>query len=132
MKVQPLFSLTEIDPTIVTCFNPLSLWVMLGMKGGWTKAKWEYMDKGPPSRCKMCGEVGHQTIGCHYHPSILDDKKIPNQKNQINDSGKDMDMSYIRMNKQKDNMMLEAPILEYQMKQLKPNMKPQEVTPLTF
>jgi hypothetical protein len=53
------------------------------------------MDKGPPSWCKLCGEVGHQTIGCHHHPSILDDKKLPNQKNQIKYFGKDMDMSYI-------------------------------------
>jgi hypothetical protein len=30
------------------------------------KVKGEYMDRGPQSRCKLCGEVGHQTILCHY------------------------------------------------------------------
>jgi hypothetical protein len=74
------------------------------------------MDKGPPSWCKLCGEVGHQTMGCHYHPSILDDKKVPNQKNQTNNSRKDMDMNYVWLKKQKDNKTLKAPILEDQMR----------------
>jgi hypothetical protein len=70
------------------------------------------MDKGPPSWCKLCGEVGHQAIGCHYHPSILDDKGVPNPKNQTNDFGEDMDMSYTKLMKKKEQRMVKAPILK--------------------
>jgi hypothetical protein len=31
----------------------------------------------------------------------LDDRRVPNSKNQINDYGKDMDMSYIKLMKKK-------------------------------
>jgi hypothetical protein len=50
---------------------------MLGMKGdGYyhPKAEEEYTDKGRLSWCKLCGEVRHQAIECHYHLSIMDDK----------------------------------------------------------
>jgi hypothetical protein len=67
-------------------------------------------------------------IACHYHPSILDDRGVPNPKNQTNDSRKDMDMSYTRMMKKKDWKMVEAPILEDQMKQPKPKKELQKVT----
>jgi hypothetical protein len=53
------------------------------------------MDRGPPLHCKLCGEVGHQAIGCHYHLSILDDKGVLDLKNKTSDFGKDMNMSYI-------------------------------------
>ncbi len=33
----------------------------------------KYIGRTPSSRCKLCSEVGHQVIGCHYHPSVLDD-----------------------------------------------------------
>jgi hypothetical protein len=45
---------------------------------------------------------------------------VPNSKNQIGDSGEDMDMSYIRLTKKKEWRMVEVPILENQMKQPKP------------
>jgi hypothetical protein len=60
------------------------------------------MDKGPPSQCKLCGEVRHQAIGCHYHLSILDDKGVSNPKNHTNDFGENMDMSYTRLMKKKE------------------------------
>jgi hypothetical protein len=60
------------------------------------------MDKGPPSRCKLCKEVGHQTLGCHYHPSIMEYRRVPNSKNETNDYGKDMDMSYTRLTNKKE------------------------------
>ncbi len=74
------------------------------------------MDRGPPSWCKLCGEVKHQTIGCHYHPSIMEDKKIPNLKNQTSGYGEDMDMNYTKLTKKKEGRMVKAPILKNQMK----------------
>jgi hypothetical protein len=53
----------------------------------------------------MCGEVGHQAIGNHYHPSILGDKGVPNKKFQTNDSREAMDMSYIRVTKKKNQKL---------------------------
>jgi len=57
---------------------------MHGTKGGddyhHQKSREEYIDKGPPSLCKLCGEIGHQAIGCHYHPLILDDKRVSSFK----------------------------------------------------
>jgi hypothetical protein len=38
----------------------------------------------------------------HYHPSILNDKGVPNPKNQTNDFGKDMDMIYTKLIKKKE------------------------------
>jgi hypothetical protein len=32
--------------------------------------------KNLPFRCKLCGEIGHQVIGFHYHPLIIDDKGV--------------------------------------------------------
>jgi len=58
-------------------------------------------------------------IGCHYHPSIIDDKGVPNLKNHIDDFGKDMDMIYTRLTKKKERRLVEARILENQMKQPK-------------
>jgi hypothetical protein len=75
----------------------------------------------------MCGDVGHQTIRSHYHPSILDDKGVPNKKNS--DCREGMNMSYIRMMKKKDQKLAKAPILENQMKQPKPKKEPHELTP---
>jgi hypothetical protein len=64
----------------------------------------------------MCGDVGHQTIRSHYHLSILDDKGVPNKKNQTSDCREGMNMSYIRMMKKKDQKLAKAPLLENQMK----------------
>jgi len=75
------------------------------------------MDKGPPSRCKLCGggrAPNHRMTLLVF--SILDDKGVPNQKYHTNDFGKDMDMSYIKVMKKKGRRMVEAPILENQMK----------------
>jgi hypothetical protein len=91
------------------------------------KAKGEYMDRNPPSRCKLCGGGRALNIACHYHPSILDDSGVPNPKNQTNDSREDMDMNCIRVMNKKDWKMVEAPILEDQMKQPKPKKELQEV-----
>jgi len=44
------------------------------------KAKGEYMDRGPPSWCKLCGGGRAPNITCHYHPSILDNRGVPNPK----------------------------------------------------
>jgi len=90
------------------------------------------MDRGPTSQCKLCGEVGHQTIGCHYHPSILEDRRVLNLKNQTNDFGKDMDMSYTKLTKKKEWRMVKVPILKDQMKQLIPKKEHQKVTLPTF
>jgi hypothetical protein len=73
-----------------------------------------------------------QAIGCHYHPSILDDKGIPNLKNHTNDFKEDMDMSYVRLTKDKEQRTIEAPILKYEMKQPRPKKGLQELTPPTF
>jgi hypothetical protein len=43
-----------------------------------------------------------------------------------------MDMSYTKVMKTKDQRIVEAPILEEQMKQPKPKKEPKEVTPPTF
>jgi hypothetical protein len=50
----------------------------------------------------------------------LDDKGVPNSKNQTNDYGKDMNMNYIRVMKKKEWRMVEVPILKNNMKQLRP------------
>jgi hypothetical protein len=75
----------ETKPTVCTCPNLLNLQIMPKMEGGWSlppKGKGGgYMDRGPPSQCKLCGEVGHQVIGCYYHLSILDGEVVPNWKN---------------------------------------------------
>jgi hypothetical protein len=83
------------------------------------KTKEEYLNKRQPSWCKIYGETRHQAIGCHYHPSILDDKGVPNLKNHIDDFGKNMDMIYIRLTKKKERRLVEVCILENQMKQPK-------------
>lgn len=49
--------------------------------------------------------------------SIMDDKGVPNQKHQTSDFGEDMKMNYTWMKKKKDRRIVEAPILEDQMKQ---------------
>jgi hypothetical protein len=55
---------------------------------------------------------------------ILDDKGIPNQKHQINDYGKDMEMNYIPIKEKKDKRTIETSSLKIQMKQTKPKKKP--------
>jgi len=54
----------------------------------------------------------------------LDDRGVPNPKNQTNDSKEEMDMSYTRLMKKKELGMVEVPILEDQMKQIRPKKEP--------
>jgi hypothetical protein len=46
----------------------------------------------------------------------MEDKKIPNLKNQTSGYGEDMDMNYTKLTKKKEGRMVKAPILKNQMK----------------
>jgi hypothetical protein len=48
-------------------------------------------------------------VGCHFHPSIMNDKGVPNPKNQTNDFGEDMDMNYTKLMKKKKWKTIEGP-----------------------
>lgn len=62
-----------------------NVWDELGNDPYYPSIKKDYLGHVWQPRCTLCGEVGHQAIGCHYQPSSLDDKGLHVTTQQTSD-----------------------------------------------